>query len=58
MHHAIHTAVAAMIPSLLALGGYRYLAAADAETGLAGLCAAAFASAALIAACARTQREL
>jgi hypothetical protein len=54
MHHALHTAAAAMIPSLLALGGYRYLAASDPW----GLCAAAFASAALIAACARPRREL
>jgi hypothetical protein len=54
MHHAFHTAVAAMIPSLLALGGYRYLAASDPW----GLCAAAFASAALIAVGARGAREL
>jgi hypothetical protein len=54
MHPALQTAVAALIPSLLALGGYRYLAASDAW----GLCAAAFAAVALIAVGARTSREV
>lgn len=54
MQGALQTAVAAAIPCLLALGGYRYLAASDGW----GLCAAAFAALGLVAIGARTSREV
>ncbi len=54
MQALLDTAAAAAIPSLVALGGYRYLAGG----GASWLFAAGIAAAALAVFCSRRQREL